>query len=245
LYTLLPGNIQNLVKFVPPCLHNDVPDRITWVDHLDGIHTARSGYSWLLSSYYEDLVNNDVSWNWILKIYALKKIKLLFWTASHVLLPAKALLHRCSMTMSPLCHKCNYHVEDVLHCFTDCTLSAYIWRSLGYSGTSFLSELRTHSWLKKALRLSGPLIFVASNWCIWKAQNAECLGIEKVSYDQSRHNVGSYISSLSTSLGGCLLSRPQQRCTSWHPSCMQPTILNVDWSNFGNSDRTCFGGVMG
>jgi len=48
LYTFLSSNIQNHVKSLPPCLHNDVPDRITWADHLDDIYTTRSGYFWLL-----------------------------------------------------------------------------------------------------------------------------------------------------------------------------------------------------
>lgn len=130
---------------MPPCLHNDVLDHITWANHLDDIHTTRTRYSWLLSSYSVDLRNNDVSWNWIWKIKALEKIKLLFWAASHELLPTEALLHCCSMAMSPLCHRCNDHVEDVLHCLRDCTLYACIWRSLGYIDTSFLQELSTHS----------------------------------------------------------------------------------------------------
>jgi len=71
-----------------------------------------------------------------------------------------------------------------------------------------------------------------------------CLGNEQVSYHQLRHNVGSYHSSLSTPLGGGLVSCPQQRWTSWHPSRMQSTILNVDGKSFGNLDPSGFGGVL-
>lgn len=134
--------------------------------------------------------------------------------------------------------------EDVLHCLRDCPLSACIWRSLGYNGIAFFQELNTHVWLKKGLRLSDPLIFVAGIWCIWKARNAMCLGNEHVNYHQLRHNVGSYLSSLSTSLGEGLVSRSQQRWTSWHPSRMQAIILNVDGSSFGNPGRSGFGGVL-
>jgi len=51
---------------------------------------------------------------------------------------------------------------------------------------AFFYELNTRSWLKKGLRLSDPLIFVAGIWCIWKTQNATCLGNEQVSYHQLR-----------------------------------------------------------
>lgn len=71
-----------------------------------------------------------------------------------------------------------------------------------------------------------------------------CLGNEHVSYHQLRHNVGSYLSSLSTSLGGGLVSRPQQRWTSWHRFRMLATILNVDGSSFGNPCRSGFGDVL-
>ena len=117
-------------------------------------------------------------------------------------------------------------------------------RSLGYNGVAFFQKLNTHSWLKRSLHLSDPLIFVAGIWCIWKSRNAMCLGNEHVSYHPLRHNVGSYLSSLSTSLGEGLVSHPQQRWTSWHPSRMQATILNIDDSSFGNPGSSGFGGVL-
>jgi len=46
------------------------------------------------------------------------------------------------------------------------------------------------------------------------------------------------------SLGGSVLSRSQQRRTSWHPSRMGATILNVDGSSFGSTGRLGFGGVL-
>jgi len=150
----------------PPCLHNDVQDRITWADHLDNIYTARSGYSWLISFHLDDLHNDDISWNWIWKMKAPEKVKLFFWTASHESFPTKALLHRRGMAFSPSCHRCDDHVEDLLHCLRDFPLAACIWRSLGYNSTTFFQELHTHSWLKKGLRLSDPHIFVAGIWCI-------------------------------------------------------------------------------
>ena len=117
-------------------------------------------------------------------------------------------------------------------------------RSLGYNGVAFFQKLNTHSWLKRSLHLSDPLIFVAGIWCIWKSRNAMCLGNEHVSYHPLRHNVGSYLSSLSTSLGGGLVSHPQRGQNSWHPSRIQDTILNVDGSSFGNPGRSGFGGVL-
>jgi hypothetical protein len=110
-----------------------VPDCITWADHFDAIYTSRSGYSCLLSSHSEDLHNADISWNLIWKMKAPKKVKLFFWTASHESLPTKALLHRRGMALSPSCHRCDDHVEDVLHYLMDCPLAACIWRSLGYN----------------------------------------------------------------------------------------------------------------
>jgi hypothetical protein len=110
-----------------------MPDCITWADHLDDIYTSRSGYSCLLSSHSEDLHNADISWNLIWKMKAPKKVKLFFWTASHESLPTKALLHRRGMALSPSCHRCDDHVEDVLHYLMDCPLAACIWRSLGYN----------------------------------------------------------------------------------------------------------------
>jgi len=63
LYTILLNNIQNHVKSRPSGLRNDVPDCITWVDHMDGIYTAIYGYSWLLTTHFEDHRDEDVSWN--------------------------------------------------------------------------------------------------------------------------------------------------------------------------------------
>jgi len=54
-----------------------------------------------------------------------EKIKLLFWTASHDSLPTKSLLHRRGMVLSPICYRCNDHVEDVLHYLRDCLLLVF------------------------------------------------------------------------------------------------------------------------
>lgn len=89
----------------------------------------------------------------------LEKIKLFFWAAGHEPLPTEAHLHCHGMALSSSCHKCNDHVEDVLHCLRDCPLNACMWRSLWYNSTAFFHELHTHLWLKSGLRLS-DLIFV-------------------------------------------------------------------------------------
>lgn len=104
-----------------PCLHNDVPDRIIMT--CQNIHDS---FPLILKTFV--MTSLGIGF-W--KMKAPEKVKLFFWTASHESLPTKALLHCRGMALSPSCHRCDDHVEDVLHCLRDCPLAACIWRSLG------------------------------------------------------------------------------------------------------------------
>jgi len=138
------------------------------------------------------------------------------------------------MALHPSHHRCNDYVENVSHFLRQCPLFVCTWRFLGYNSIVFFHELHTHSWLKKGLQLSNTLIFVA-HLVYLESTEYDVSCNEQVSYHQLRRNVGSYLSPLLTSLASSVLSRPQQRWTSWHPSRMEATILNVDGSSFGSS----------
>lgn len=140
------------------------------------------------------------------------------------------------MALYPLCHRCNDHVENVLHCLRDCHLSACIWRSLGYNSTAS-SRSYTLTRGSKKVFVSWTLLFLWRIWYKWKAQNAMYFDNEQASYHQLRHNIGSYLSSLLTSLGRSVLSRPQHWWTSWPPSRMEAMIFNIDGSSFGSLGR--------
>lgn len=47
MYTNIPPAICDRLHATPICLNPMVADRITWKGNLDGIYTAKAGYSWL------------------------------------------------------------------------------------------------------------------------------------------------------------------------------------------------------
>jgi hypothetical protein len=67
LYTHLPENILESISKISLCLNENISDGYTWKGNLDGIYSAKAGYSWVRNSTSSE---TSLGYSWI-KIYPL------------------------------------------------------------------------------------------------------------------------------------------------------------------------------
>lgn len=142
-----------------------VDDVFIWSNNKNGIYTAKSGYSWLLSRKDPVIISNPPStWSWVLKFQLLEQIKFLFWLACHNSVPTLSMLNHRNIAPSPVCFWRGHHDETFLHCVKDCNHSRIIWQRLSFNQPDFFTNSVNHDWLKT--NSVGPLtfIFAATVW---------------------------------------------------------------------------------
>jgi len=60
------------------------------------------------------------SWKWIWRLPAPEKIKFLYCTVCHDVVPTRSLLHNRGMLDTNNCPRCLNNSESIMHCFQDC-----------------------------------------------------------------------------------------------------------------------------
>ena len=86
------------------------------------------GYKWLLKW---NASNDEVgSWKWIWRLAAPEKIKFLFWTGCHDVVPTRSFLHNRGMLDTNNCLRCLNSGESIMHYFRDCPFVKHIWLAL-------------------------------------------------------------------------------------------------------------------
>ncbi|GAU45929.1 hypothetical protein TSUD_100060 [Trifolium subterraneum] len=120
LYTTIPENVMDHLKLLHVCLNCQVVDRNTWKGNLNGLYTAKDGYSWHNRSTFTDNATNAITWNWVWHIPAPEKIKFFIWTALHNALPTKTMFSHRGLFQINLCPRCNIEEETTLHCLRNC-----------------------------------------------------------------------------------------------------------------------------
>jgi len=106
-------------------IYERVEDTIIWNQNINGVYTAKSGYSWLLCNSESDTNPSSTftwSWIWKLKIHE----KLLVWLTCHNAVPTLSLLHHYHIAPSTTFSRCGDDDETILHCLHDCRFSSHI-----------------------------------------------------------------------------------------------------------------------
>jgi hypothetical protein len=140
---------------------------------------VKAGYKWLLKwNAREDEV---VSWKWIWRLTAPEKIKFLYWTVCHDVVPTRSLLHNRGMLDNNNCLRCLTSGESIMHCFRNCPFVKHLWFSLGFDNINFYLENSMVTWLRQGAFSADNHLFSAALWWIWCARNSLCMENEKIS----------------------------------------------------------------
>lgn len=107
----------------------------------NGVYTAKSGYTWLLS--HTNTVTNvqpSATWSWIWKLKLPEKLKFIFWLACHNSFPTLFLLNNMNMASSALCSRYGLVDETFLHCVRD-AISKSIWHHVDFHDENFILDM--------------------------------------------------------------------------------------------------------
>lgn len=164
-----------------PILFNDaVEDELRWRWTPQGVYTAKSAYSMLMTA-------GGVKWEFckIWKYSIPPSVRIFIFLLQEDKLLTRDVMHRRNFNCNLDCVMCRTgHSETAIHLFFNCSYSKSVWEKLEtYAGTSIL--VRGNSipeiWSKSSdkfsrgarIRIRWQTIFVATCWFIWKQRNAK------------------------------------------------------------------------
>lgn len=227
------------------CLNSNVVDTFIWSGRRDGKYTTQAGYRWLLRSQY-DVQNFDQheSWLWIWKLPAPEKVQLMCWLVCQAADPTASLLHHRGMLQSPICSRCRFGLESILHCLRDCDLPKKVWTELGFHDVAFFSNTDPRSWIRQGIMGDKVYIFLATNWWLWHARNMACIGGESIHCFQVKIYIQTFAQLPAKLFPVNSSSIGPSRLVTWHARGDSNVVLNVDSSSIGNPSPSGFGGII-
>ncbi|XP_057452102.1 uncharacterized protein LOC130743901 [Lotus japonicus] len=177
LYTMLPSSIVEALLSLSPSLDAHLLDAWVWSPNRAGVYTAATAYQWLLQQ--RGLVVTGGDWQWLWKIRASEKVRVLIWFILHDALQVNSVRFRCHLAASPQCSRCSHPVEDVLHCLRDCLHSHEIWLHLQAFGWPQFNVSEVVTWIQSQVRGPHSTLFVSALWGLWRCWNERVLGEAK------------------------------------------------------------------
>lgn len=245
LYTILPTHVIDQILSLPPCTNAMVSDCLVWKGHTNGIYTTNQGYKWLLQRRNTTPVTDqNLSWNWIWKSPTSEKIKFFLWMACHHSLPTLAMFHRWGMSTVSTCPCCQHPDEYIFHCLRDYSLSARLWRYLGFNDTGFYNETNVHNWLQHGISQEELYLFISIVWWLWCARNSDVIEKTDFPFPNLQYRTRNFATLVSLCGQDDPTSHSVPRWVSWHASREGAIVLNVDGSSVGNPGPSGFGGLL-
>ena len=101
--TLIPDDVKNHITSFP-VPQSEVDDGWICRPKVDGNYSATNGYGWLLDRCGSEA--SRLSWKWVWRIKAPKKVKHLLWLCLHEALPTNMLQCHHGMSQNPGCMRC-------------------------------------------------------------------------------------------------------------------------------------------
>ncbi|KAL8158345.1 hypothetical protein AgCh_002874 [Apium graveolens] len=155
---------------------NQVSDRITWTEDVDGKYSVKSGYRYWHTRngvYCDDA--HEQGWKKLWKIDVPHKIKILLWRICRNNVHVRNLLKGKGVRTTIMCHMCGVDVEHLLHVFLDCSYAKQCWGLLNAEFDSSLVESAPR-WLLERLAMESQEVLVQTAsilWDIWWARNKQ------------------------------------------------------------------------
>lgn len=103
------------------------------------------------------------------------KVKVFAWLYFKDRLSTRSNLHEKHILDDATCQRCGFAVEDRLHTFFLCPVSAGVWRKIGLEDASSTTEEDLWSYATPANleALLWPFVLLTILWRLWDARNGE------------------------------------------------------------------------
>lgn len=167
---VLPMDVVEKIRALPPPCEIDGEDRIIWKGGKEGEYTVAEMYR---RKRGEGGSNENQSWAKIWKLNVTRRIQVFLWIASHDRL-LTALRKNKLLGGDPTCSRCRSTVEDTMHVLRDCPIAQEVWRVLRATeaNTNFFSR-QGKEWISDNLEKGSQwsTIFSVSCWWLWKWRN--------------------------------------------------------------------------
>ncbi|CAN1819277.1 Putative ribonuclease H protein At1g65750 [Linum perenne] len=188
----LPPSCLEQIPGMEAPLNDDTDDEMIWGPDPKG--------KFSISSVYEigAALNNDSNptlWKRIWKWQGPNRIKHFLWLVAHNRLLTNSEWKRRHMTDNDCCRLCQSSTSTSLHVFRDCLLAKRFWSSffpLCNDPSFFAGTIQ--EWIHKFIEIAEfSLQFGVALWLLWKARNEDIFEGKKVTSDQLRLRVHSWI----------------------------------------------------
>lgn len=77
--------------------------------------------------------------------------------------------------------------ENIFQCPRDYTLSARLWRYIGYTDPGFYNDTNVHNWLQQGIAQKDPSLFISAVWWLCRARNIMVIEKEDFPFPTLEH----------------------------------------------------------
>ncbi|CAN1841320.1 Putative ribonuclease H protein At1g65750 [Linum perenne] len=232
---LLPPHCLEQIAGMDAPENNDADDEMIWGPDPKGKFSIASAYEILAANQSE---TEEYLWKIVWRWKGPNRIKFFLWLATHNRLLTNLERKKRHMTDSDSCRLCPGLAEDGLHVLRDCNSARAFWKAFlppDRFASFFVGDF--HDWLSNSLNdTEHGLQNGIAMWLLWKARNEDIFEGRKVSSDQLRLRVHSWIAGVretmraSSNLLSKMVERRRETLISWIPAPDDWTTVNTDGS---------------
>ncbi|KAL4307123.1 uncharacterized protein LOC107605009 [Arachis ipaensis] len=254
LVALLPTEVLNKIRSIPPPKDSQGEDRIRWNHTANGDFTVALAYRILINhSSMETKRIWKVIWRW----KGPERIRVFMWQAAHGRLLTASRKSRMMRT-DPNCHRCHRILETGLHALRDCPYAASIWVELvqpsaiavffgmnlaewlDFNLSNQIGKSSNHNWIDE---------FFVACWRIWKWRNQDLFSQQQATRPRNavtiiRDSVSNYKEAVKKKLIKGESENIQNRRQAWEPPPRGWVKLNTDGSVKEEAKKAGCGGLL-
>ncbi|CAN1174693.1 Putative ribonuclease H protein At1g65750, partial [Linum perenne] len=245
---LPPSCLEQIAGMDAPIVCNE-EDGMIWGPDSRGRFSIASAYEITTATNYDSAAN---LWKCVWKWQGPNRIKHFLWLVAHNRLLTNSERNRRHMTTEDCCRLCPNSTEDSLHVLRDCRSARDFWVNFApvSKDASFFTGT-IQEWLPKYIGDADfGLQFGIALWLIWKTRNEDIFEGKKVTSDQLRLRVHSWIAGVRETMkaSSFLLSgiddRRRETLISWIPAPDDWVTVNTDGSVLQPQSLAAGGGIV-
>jgi hypothetical protein len=192
-HLFLPFEAREIYKI--PLVDTTNRDELAWANSKDGVYSVKSGYHTILnwkdidkSTAGSNFNQKDPTWTKLWKLNLPPKYTHLIWRILNKAIPVRDNLTSKGIQCSPMCPRCDCHIETIDHTFRDCEWAKAIWfgsaLTIKFNNTNSTSPFA--DWITNMLQSVDKRtmeLIITITYRIWHARNLLVFQEKKVPVD--------------------------------------------------------------
>ncbi|CAN1815404.1 Putative ribonuclease H protein At1g65750 [Linum perenne] len=245
---LPPSCLEQIAGMKTP-VDNDTEDGMLWGPDPKGKFSISSAYEIVAANH---MVSDTNLWKSVWKWQGPNRIKHFLWLVAHNRLLTNSERKKRHMTDDDCCRLFPSSVEDNLHVLRDCRAAKNFWMNFSnFSREASFFTSNLQDWLHKYIKTEElSLQFGIALWLLWKARNEDIFKSKKVTSDQLRLRVHSWIAGVRETMKASSLilsevvGRRRETFISWIPAPDDWITVNTDGSVIQPHSQAAGGGII-